>query len=86
MNMNQYRFIQPSKALKQARMDNIAIVPASLLPLKTIWQKVANTLPQGSILLCHGANKKQENILNSISLLFQQKGHMVKMMTTAGMV
>jgi hypothetical protein len=43
----------PPKALLKARLDNIAIVPASLLGLKALWQTTANTLPQGGVLLCH---------------------------------
>ena len=35
-----YRLTNPQKALLQARMDNIAIVPASMLGLKALWQTV----------------------------------------------
>jgi hypothetical protein len=48
-----YRFTNPPKALLKARLDNIAIVPASMLGLKALWQTAANTLPQGGVLLCH---------------------------------
>lgn len=33
-----------------ARSDNIAVVPASLLYMKSKWQKVANELPDGHAL------------------------------------
>ena len=43
----------PPKALRsaQVRFDNLAIVPASLLPNKVSYQKYANTLPRGQVLL-----------------------------------
>jgi hypothetical protein len=33
-------------------INNIALVPASLLPLREQWQTLANTLPAGGILIC----------------------------------
>ena len=33
-------------------VNNIALVPASLLPLRERWQALANALPVGSILVC----------------------------------
>jgi hypothetical protein len=41
----------PPTALQRARLDNLAIVPASLLPEKAEWQALANTLPVGSTLI-----------------------------------
>src|SRR4051794_7467189 len=32
-------------------LDNVALVPASLLPLKAAWQKLANELPEGDMLI-----------------------------------
>jgi hypothetical protein len=48
-----YQFTKPPKALLKARLDNIVIVPASMLPFKAAWQKVANKLPRGGVLLYH---------------------------------
>ena len=45
------RFRPPPKALRGARLDNLAIVPASLLPHKAEWQALANNLPSGSTLI-----------------------------------
>ena len=76
--MKQYTLTQPPKVLRKARLDNIAIVPASQLPFKDIWQHVANTLPQGSILLYHfPQNKPYQQILNKVRELFEEKGHRV---------
>jgi hypothetical protein len=73
-----YRFTNPPKALLKARMDNIAIVPASMLGLKALWQTAANTLPQGGVLLCHSQeNTRQRKLLERIGETFRQQGHAV---------
>ena len=48
-----YRLTNPPKALLKARMDNIAIVPASMLPLTHILKEKVNTLPKGGVFLCY---------------------------------
>jgi hypothetical protein len=76
--MKRYPLIRPPKALRKARVDNIAIVPASQLPFKAVWQQVANTLPQGSILLYHfPQNKPYLQIMNKVRDLFEEKGYRV---------
>jgi len=73
-----YRLTNPPKALFKARMDNIAIVPASLLGLKALWQTTANTLPQGGVLLCHSQqNTRQRKLVERIGETFRQQGHTV---------
>ena len=37
---NSYRFTKPPKVLLKARLDNIAIVPASMLPSKETLQEL----------------------------------------------
>ena len=44
-------FGAPPPALRKAHLDNLAIVPASLLPEKAEWQALANTLPARSTLI-----------------------------------
>jgi hypothetical protein len=74
----QYRLTHPPKALLKARLDNIAIVPASLLGLKALWQTAANTLPQGGVLLCHSQqNTRQRKLLERVGETFRQQGHAV---------
>jgi hypothetical protein len=46
-----YRLTNPPKALVKARLDNIAIVPASMLPLTQTLKEKVNTLPQGAVFL-----------------------------------
>jgi hypothetical protein len=74
-----YRWTNPPKAILTARMDNIAIVPASLLGLKALWQTAANTLPQGGVLLCHSLqNTSQRKLLERVGETFRQHGHVVR--------
>ena len=69
----------PPKALLKARMDNIAIVPASMLGLKALRQTTANTLPQGGVLLCHSQqNTRQRKLLERIGETFREHGHTVR--------
>jgi len=37
---------------RKVKLDNVALVPASLLPYKEQWQQIANELPTGSVLVC----------------------------------
>ena len=73
-----YRLTNPPKAILKARLDNIAIVPASMLGLKALWQTAANTLPQGGVLLCHSRqNTRQRRLLERVGETFRQQGHAV---------
>ena len=75
---NRYRLTHPPEALLKARLDNIAIVPASMLGLKALWQTAANTLPQGGVLLCHSQqNTRQRKLLERVGETFRQQGHAV---------
>jgi hypothetical protein len=68
--------------LLKARLDNIAIVPASMLPLtKTLKEKV-NTLPKGGVFLCYAQkNTKQRKVLERVEKMFRVQGRMVKNMS-----
>jgi hypothetical protein len=73
-----YRLTNPPKALLRARMDNIAIVPASMLPLMEMLKEKVNTLPKGGVLLCHSQqNTRQRRILERVGETFRQQGHAV---------
>jgi hypothetical protein len=63
-------------------MDNIAIVPASMLPLtKTLKEKV-NTLPKGGVFLCYAQeNSRQRKILERVEETFREQGHVVRRLT-----
>lgn len=48
---NRYRFTKAPDPLRRSRLDNLALAPASLLPPKTVWQKIASELQQDSVLI-----------------------------------
>ena len=63
-------------------MDNIAIVPASMLPLTEIVKEQVNTLPKGGVFLCYAQeNTKQRKILERVEETFREHGHAVRSMS-----
>ena len=74
-----YRLTNPPQALLKARMDNIAIVPASMLPLTETLKEKVNTLPKGGVFLCYAQeNSRQRKILERVEETFREHGHVVK--------
>jgi hypothetical protein len=72
----------PPKAILNARMDNIAIVPASMLPLTDTLKEKLNTLPKGGVFLCYAKeNTRQKKILERVGETFREQGHAVKSMS-----
>jgi len=71
-----YRFSDPPARLKKAKLDNIALVPASLLPLKETYMSLANTYPTGSV-LCVPGTIKQKKIVATITQFFRDHGRSV---------
>ena len=71
-----YPITHPPKALAKARLDNIALVPASLLKEKAQWQAIANRLPTGSV-LCIPQTQRQRTILESVARFLRSKGRQV---------
>jgi hypothetical protein len=68
----------PPVALRGAKLDNIALVPASLLPLKAQWQRIANGLPRGDVLIILPArNTPQRKVIEAVAMLFSAKGRHV---------
>ena len=67
-------FGEPPQPLQHARLDNIALVPASLLPLKGTYQPLANKLPTGSV-LCVPGTQKQRTIMATVTKFFKDHGH-----------
>ncbi len=76
-----YHIGEPPKAVRKARLDNIALVPASLLFQKGKYQTIANNLPGQGVLICETHKKGQtSHILERVATFFRQKGHVVKML------
>jgi hypothetical protein len=59
-------------------LDNIALVPASLLPFKREYQGLANRLPKGSVLLCSTrTNRRQQRIIEYVASHLKALGQRV---------
>jgi hypothetical protein len=77
-----YRLTNPPQALLKARLDNIAIVPASMLPLTQTLKEKVNTLPKGGVFLCYVTeNTRQQKILERVGETFREHGHAVRSMS-----
>ncbi len=76
--MSDYVFTSPPAVLRRAKLDNLAIVPASLLPFKEKWQEVANGLPKHEILVVLPASKSpSRKALHKLTSLLKAKGQRV---------
>jgi hypothetical protein len=74
-----YRIVKPPAAVRRARLDNIALVPASLLKHQGKYQTIARNLPKGSILICATPQQPRiTRILNLVASFFRGHGHFVK--------
>jgi hypothetical protein len=63
----------------KGRLDNIAIVPASMLPLTKKLKEKVNTLPQGAVFLCYAEeNPRQRKLLERVGEKFREQGHVVR--------
>ena len=77
-----YRLTNPPKAILNARLDNIAIVPASMLPLSQILKEKVNLLPEGGVFLCYAKeNSRQKKILERVGETLREQGHAVRSMS-----
>lgn len=80
--MKDYRLSRPPRALRRSavHLDNLALVPASLLPFKAQWQAIANDLPEGQILIVLPWQTKQQQIARSVAAQLKAKGKQVRVM------
>ena len=75
----QFQFTHPPKALLKAKLDNIAIVPASMLAFQNTIQHIRNSLPQGAVFLCYiKENARQRKVLEQVEAVLKQHGHAVR--------
>jgi hypothetical protein len=80
--MRRHSVTQPPYSLRRRRvsLDNIALVPASLLPDKVRWQAVANGLPRGEMLIILPSHTKQQRVVRFVACHLREKGKYVKIM------
>ena len=79
-NARRWRPHQPPLALRRrgVQLDNIALVPASLLPCKATYQAIANALPRGDVLIVlPTADTPEKRVLEAAAARFAAKGHPV---------
>jgi hypothetical protein len=72
-----YYLRRPPTAVRAARLDNIAIVPASVLVQKPQYKTIARQLPKKSVLLCSHSSPRQQAILERVASYFRSHGHQV---------
>lgn len=80
--MRNYRLTSSPRALRRSavQLDNLALVPASMLPFKAQWQAIANDLLQGEILIVLPSQMKQQRVLLSVAVQMREKGHRVQVL------
>jgi hypothetical protein len=61
-----------------ARPPNVAVVTGNLLPYKARYQRLANDLPKGSVLIClPSTGGPQRKALRIAAVLLEAEGHRV---------
>ena len=74
------RWCRPPRALRRPNVhwDNVAIVPAHLLPCKATYQTIANALSQGAVLIVlPTADTPEKRLLQTVAQRFKAKGRQV---------
>jgi hypothetical protein len=74
------RITTPPAAIQRARLDNLALVPASLLKSqKAKYQTITKNLPKGGILICDAPQQPRiSRILSFVASFLREQGHFVK--------
>jgi hypothetical protein len=78
------RVHRPPPALRRARMDNLALVPGSMLPYIRNCQEIANRLPaNGVLIVVPEDNPAQKETLLRVARLIAREGHQVRVLSAA---
>lgn len=73
-----YHITKPPRAIRKAQLDNISLVPASLLTHKGKYQTITNNLPVGGVLICETPQRPRiSRILSQVATFLREKGHVV---------
>lgn len=77
--MRSYRLSKPPRSARQStvHLDNVVLMPASLLPFKAEWQAVANNLPEREILIVLPCPNRQRRIAYSVATCLKAAGRQV---------
>jgi hypothetical protein len=77
--MTPLRFDRPPWALRKAKLDNLVLVPANLLPFKAHYQQLANQQPQGTtIVVLPEETHPQRQALETVVTTLQARGRAVR--------
>ena len=77
-----YKLTRPPQAIQRATLDNIAIVPASMLTDKEELKEKVKKLPRRQVFLCHSReNIKQRQILERVREVFRRLGYAVTLLS-----
>jgi hypothetical protein len=76
--MRTTRFRRPPVAIRRAKLDNLALVPGSMLPHMEACQESANRLPKGAVLIVlpHD-NEAQKRTMLLVAKLLATEEHQV---------
>jgi hypothetical protein len=67
----------------RGKLNNLAVVPARLLPFKAQWQTMANGLPQGTVLvILPRTNGTARQSAKMVVSYLRAEGHAVSVMAT----
>jgi hypothetical protein len=83
--VNRRRFRCPPRALRRrgVTLDNLVLVPASLLSFKDQYERLTHALPKGTVLLVlPRAGTRHRKLLVRIAQRFAAHGHQVATRTT----
>ena len=71
----------------QVQLDNLTLVPASLLPRKADYEAIANDLPHGEVLLVlPPLSSPERTTMQRVAQLFRAKGRHVTILTEERLV
>ncbi len=80
--MRSYQLNRHLKVLRKAKLDNLALVPASLLPFKEQWQEVANSKAGEHVLIVLPTmEQRSRKVVEQVATQLREKGHAVTMLT-----
>jgi len=75
------RFSSPPQAVRRVRSDNLALVPASLLPYKDEYQAIANQQPPGTTLVVLPIDDSlPRRILELVASRLKAKGQRIQLL------
>ena len=76
-----YKLTRPPRAIRQATLDNIAIVPASMLTDKEDLKEKVKKFPRRQVFLYHTKeNTKQRQLLERVREVFRHFGYAVTLL------